>query len=58
MIGYYDYGFTAADQTINPIPNWVWLIAAFNIFLAYTLGKELDRIITDQYKYKGPCSAC
>ncbi|XP_059617247.1 ethanolaminephosphotransferase 1 isoform X2 [Phlebotomus argentipes] len=47
LIGNYDYGFTAADQEENPIPRWVWLAAAFGIFLAYNLdgidGKQARR---------------
>lgn len=38
LIGYYDYGFTAANDKEHPIPRWVWLVASINIFLAYTLG--------------------
>lgn len=38
LIGYYDYDFTAVDKG-RIIPNWVWIVAAINIFLAYTLGK-------------------
>lgn len=38
LIGYYDYSFEAADIQPNPVPNFVWLLAAINIFLAYTLG--------------------
>lgn len=39
LIGYYDYSFSAADTVPNPVPNIVWLLAAINIFLAYTLGR-------------------
>lgn len=39
LIGYYDYGFDAATHTVNPVPGVVWLIAAVNIFVAYTLGE-------------------
>lgn len=48
LIAYYDYGFTAAiHQDKNPIPTWVWVVAAVNIFIAYTLdgidGKQARR---------------
>ncbi|XP_055685158.1 ethanolaminephosphotransferase 1 isoform X1 [Lutzomyia longipalpis] len=47
LIGYYDYSFTAADEDENPIPRWVWLVAAIGIFLAYNLdgidGKQARR---------------
>lgn len=48
LIGYYDYNFLAADNLIpNTIPTWVFLVAAINIFLAYTLdgidGKQARR---------------
>uniref|UniRef100_A0A023EUD9 Putative sn-12-diacylglycerol ethanolamine-and cholinephosphotransferase n=1 Tax=Aedes albopictus TaxID=7160 RepID=A0A023EUD9_AEDAL len=47
LIGYYDYGFTAATQTPNPIPGWVWIVAGINLFVAYTLdgidGKQARR---------------
>lgn len=48
LIGYYDYHFEAADDpTFSKIPRWVFLVAAFNIFLAYTLdgidGKQARR---------------
>lgn len=50
LIAYYDYDFTAADQEVNPIPSWVWLVAAFGLFLAYTLdgidGKQARRTTT------------
>lgn len=42
LIGYYDFGFTAATKEVNPIPGWVWILAAINLFVAYTLG-ELTR---------------
>lgn len=41
LIGYYDYDFTASDKgSQSPVPNWVWITAAINIFVAYTLGKH------------------
>ncbi|XP_055592627.1 ethanolaminephosphotransferase 1 isoform X2 [Uranotaenia lowii] len=47
LIGYYDYGFTAASTSPNPIPGWVWVLAAINLFVAYTLdgidGKQARR---------------
>lgn len=47
LIGYYDYGFTAATMTPNPVPGWVWILAAINLFVAYTLdgidGKQARR---------------
>ncbi|XP_058818033.1 ethanolaminephosphotransferase 1 isoform X2 [Topomyia yanbarensis] len=47
LIGYYDFGFTAAALNPNPIPDWVWILAAINLFVAYTLdgidGKQARR---------------
>ncbi|XP_062546751.1 ethanolaminephosphotransferase 1 isoform X3 [Armigeres subalbatus] len=47
LIGYYDFGFTAASKTPNPIPDWVWIMAGINLFVAYTLdgidGKQARR---------------
>uniref|UniRef100_U5EUB6 Putative sn-12-diacylglycerol ethanolamine-and cholinephosphotransferase n=1 Tax=Corethrella appendiculata TaxID=1370023 RepID=U5EUB6_9DIPT len=50
MLSWFDWGFWAStnmDDT-TPIPNWFWLLAALNIFLAYTLdgidGKQARRI--------------
>lgn len=41
LLSYYDWNFTAStgNDGTTPIPNWVWLCAAFNIFAAYTLGE-------------------
>ncbi|XP_063699759.1 ethanolaminephosphotransferase 1 [Culicoides brevitarsis] len=50
LLSYYDYHFYASTELegATPIPNWVWLAAAINIFLAYTLdgidGKQARRI--------------
>lgn len=48
ILGYYDYHFNAADDyKHNIIPQWVFLLASFNIFMAYTLdgidGKQARR---------------
>ncbi|GAB0099330.1 ethanolaminephosphotransferase 1 [Sergentomyia squamirostris] len=47
LIGYFDYNFTAADEEVNPIPQWVWFVAALGIFFAYNLdgidGKQARR---------------
>lgn len=50
ILTWYDWNFyssTGYDGT-QPIPNWFWALAAFNIFLAYTLdgidGKQARRI--------------
>jgi ethanolaminephosphotransferase len=43
IIAYYDWDFTAANTILiapSRIPNWVWMLVAINIFLAYTLGKS------------------
>lgn len=41
LIGYYDFDFKAAnDYNKNVIPNWVWIVASINIFVAYTLGNS------------------
>jgi ethanolaminephosphotransferase len=42
IFSYYDYGFYASSNEhpeVPAIPQWVWAVAALNIFLAYTLGK-------------------
>lgn len=43
MLSYYDWDFFAStdDDKYKPIPNWFWLFASVNIFLAYTLGEYL-----------------
>lgn len=40
LLSWYDWGFYAStgEEGTKPIPDWVWLAAAVNIFLAYTLG--------------------
>ena len=45
LLSWYDWNFWASSIDINDsttnettIPNWFWLLAAINIFLAYTLG--------------------
>ncbi|XP_040167201.1 ethanolaminephosphotransferase 1 [Anopheles arabiensis] len=55
MLSWYDWGFWASTDLENttPVPNWFWVVAAVNIFLAYTLdgidGKQARRI-----KLSGP----
>lgn len=50
ILSYYDWNFYASSglEGTQPIPNWIWLICAINIFLAYTLdgidGKQARRI--------------
>lgn len=50
MLSWYDWGFDSSTGYggTTPIPNWFWLMAAVNIFLAYTLdgidGKQARRI--------------
>lgn len=50
MLSYYDWGFYASTdyEGSKAIPNGFWLLAAINIFLAYTLdgidGKQARRI--------------
>lgn len=50
ILSWYDWGFYASTSYENttPVPNWFWLMAAINIFLAYTLdgidGKLARRI--------------
>lgn len=48
LIGYYDFDFTAAQQDVNPVPRWVWLVAAINIFAAYTLGKIISFVSNER----------
>lgn len=42
LLSWYDWDFWASSTQTEyaPIPNWFWAFAAFNIFLAYTLGKK------------------
>ncbi|KAL9876427.1 ethanolaminephosphotransferase 1 isoform X2 [Glossina fuscipes] len=50
LLSYYDWNFYASSKMPNttPVPAWVWLCTAINIFLAYTLdgidGKQARRI--------------
>lgn len=50
ILTWYDWNFYASTgyEATTPIPNWFWALAAFNIFLAYTLdgidGKQARRI--------------
>ncbi|GAB0086509.1 ethanolaminephosphotransferase 1 [Sergentomyia squamirostris] len=50
MLSWYDWGFWASTDApgAQSIPNWFWALAAFNLFLAYTLdgidGKQARRI--------------
>ena len=42
LLTYYDPHFFAASRDHPedaPIPNWVWLVCAFNNFMSHTLGK-------------------
>lgn len=43
ILSYYDASFYASSRDYPeypPIPNWVFLVAAFNVFIAYTLGNK------------------
>lgn len=45
MFAYFDPNFHASSidvdkQLYPPIPRWVFLLAAINLFLAHTLGEE------------------
>lgn len=44
MLSYYDWDFFAStdDEKHKPIPNWFWIFASANIFLAYTLGEIVE----------------
>lgn len=45
LLSWFDWNFYASSlehEEYAPVPNWVWGMAAFNIFLAYTLGKKLE----------------
>ncbi|KAH8274071.1 hypothetical protein KR044_009875 [Drosophila immigrans] len=50
LLSYYDWNFEASsgEESTTPIPTWVWLCTAINIFVAYTLdgidGKQARRI--------------
>jgi len=44
----YDYYFYASSDDkpeYSPIPQWVFALAAFNIFMAYTLGMYIFHIL-------------
>ena len=41
VISYYDSDFTAAEQMSDVVPRWVWLLAAWCMFWAHTLGISL-----------------
>ncbi|XP_065358010.1 ethanolaminephosphotransferase 1 [Calliphora vicina] len=47
LLAYFDWNFEAANQTVNPVPGWVWSVAALNILLYYNLdgmdGKQARR---------------
>ncbi|KAG9510460.1 ATP-binding cassette sub-family B member 7, mitochondrial, partial [Fragariocoptes setiger] len=50
LLSYYDYYFYASSDThpeYAPVPNWVWLMCAINLFMAHTLdgidGKQARR---------------
>lgn len=44
LLSYYDWNFFAQtnEEGATPIPDWVWLFAAINIFIAYTLGRLIS----------------
>ncbi|XP_034471624.1 ethanolaminephosphotransferase 1 [Drosophila innubila] len=50
LLSYYDWNFEASsgEDSTTPIPRWVWISCAINIFVAYTLdgidGKQARRI--------------
>lgn len=35
----WDYYANTDEPGTTPIPDWLWIVAAFNIFIAYTLGE-------------------
>lgn len=43
LLSVYDWAYYAnSDEPgTTPVPDWLWIVAAFNIFLAYTLGEIL-----------------
>jgi len=51
LLSIYDYSFYAGggdhDGVHSPVPSWVWILAAFNLFMAHTLdgidGKQARR---------------
>ena len=49
LLSIYDFHFKAAgDEAGNPspypVPQWVWFLAAFNLFMAHTLGKLVTTV--------------
>lgn len=53
LLSYYDWNFTAStgNDGTTPIPNWVWLCAAFNIFAAYTLGECYQKSLRSLFRF-------
>ncbi|MPC12589.1 Ethanolaminephosphotransferase 1 [Portunus trituberculatus] len=46
LLTIYDYSYYASSKEppgdkYPPIPSWVWLVCAFNHFMAHTLGESL-----------------
>lgn len=48
ILSFYDYHFYAGggapegtEAEYLPIPKWIWLVSAFNLFMAHTLGMYL-----------------
>lgn len=42
LLSFYDWDYYANSDKpgTTPVPDWLWIVAAFNIFLAYTLGGD------------------
>lgn len=53
LLSWYDWNFWASsgNPQTTPIPNAIWALAAINIFLAYTLGKQIKPLNDHLYKH-------
>jgi hypothetical protein len=51
MLSWYDWDFYAStsSESVAPVPNWFWGLAALNIFLAYTLGNHIASFSVDRF---------
>jgi len=48
LLSIYDYHFYAGgggtpQSDYPPVPSWVWFLAAFNLFMSHTLGKQKQK---------------
>lgn len=49
MFSWYDYNFYASAENhpeVDPLPKWMFTLAALFLFIAYTLGKAMKETKT------------